>query len=276
MAERKSLVVPLLIGGGVLIALTTAVAKQREIRLFIAAGFRKIMDEANKLIFKAQLPDRAKPYGDLILRVAAEQNVDPFVLFALGDRETNWGATSAYKQQTGDWTPRCRTAAQIAKYPGLYRVVGSCAGGSSVMPGDGLGWGRGIAQIDWEQGYPWCQNNDWRDDYKNLTRGAQILKTNLDYFAKTPNSSPVVINDYYAEKLQTEPGEYVDPRPMWGEDLVAAALSAYNSGIGQTLLCVAAGRPADYLTTGKDYAQDTMGRATTLAVKFDTAGGTAA
>jgi len=264
----------LLIGGAVAIVLAFVLDKRKELQVAIAAGVRTIMDTADKLIFKAQLPSYARPYGDLILQVATEQNIDPFVLFGFLDRETLVGTAKAYVNKTGDATPRCRSQAQVNKYPSLYRVVGSCADGTlSVMPSDGLGWGRGIAQIDWEQQYPWAQTHNWQDDYTNMTQGAKLFKRNLDYFAATPNSEPVVINAVYGAKLNTGPGDYVDPRPMWGEDLTAAALAAYNSGIGQTLLCVAAGRPADYLTTGADYAQDALRRATALAANYEANGG---
>jgi len=46
-----------------------------------------VMDEAKKQIFKSIIPDAADPYADVVLQVAAEQRVDPFLIIALVERE---------------------------------------------------------------------------------------------------------------------------------------------------------------------------------------------
>lgn len=276
MAKGPGGIDPMLLWGAVgAVGVAVFATQNKQARVAVAAGVRSIMDQANRLIFAAQLPAYARNYASLILRVADEQGVDPFLLFGIGDRETLWGSSSAYKQQTGDWTPRCRTNAFVRDNAALYKVVGTCdPANTKVMPADGLGWGRGIAQIDWEMQRPWCQTNNWRDDYTNLSHGAKLLKGHLAYFAESATGKTVTINESWGKRLKTEPGVYVDPRPMWGTDLNSAALSAYNAGRGTVLYSVAAGRPADYLTTGADYAVDTIRRAEVLASNYEKAGGT--
>jgi len=111
------------------------------------------IDAAKKQIFIAVIPSEAEQYADAILQVASEQNVDPFLIVALGERETAWGTGSGY-------------------YPK----------GSPAGTGDG-GHGHGLLQIDDRTWGDWLATHNWGDPHTNITQGVLILKSGLAYFA---------------------------------------------------------------------------------------------
>lgn len=95
--------------------------------------------------FASSLPSHAKPYAEVILRVAGEEAVSPFLIYAIGDQESRWG-----------------------------RAL------SSDGTGDG-GHGHGIMQIDDRSFGTWLASNNWRDPYTNVKKGIQILKGKRTY-----------------------------------------------------------------------------------------------
>jgi soluble lytic murein transglycosylase-like protein len=109
--------------------------------------------------FVEAIPDEAKTYADVIMRVSKETDVDPFLLTAIGSVESDWGLTNSPKGPAGT--------------------------------GDN-GHGRGLVQIDDRtygpdengvgKGDGWLGSNDWRDPYTNVTRGAQELLEHFSYF----------------------------------------------------------------------------------------------
>jgi len=124
--------------------------------LFLLFSKRKaIMTGAKALAFKATVPKDAGPYADVILRVAEEENLSPFLLYAIGARESGWGSYLTPKGPggTGDY-----------------------------------GHGRGLMQIDDRSNQAWLAANDWRDPLVNLRRGVSILKGKMRFLA---NNFPV-------------------------------------------------------------------------------------
>ena len=109
------------------------------------------IDEANDIYFQLAIPNEAGPYARVIKQVAAETGIDPFVITAIGMRETGWG-TSRYLDQPG---PAGR--------------------------GDN-GHGHGLMQIDDRTWASWLGSHDWADPYTNISKGAEIYSANLDYF----------------------------------------------------------------------------------------------
>lgn len=249
-----------------LIALGAAVAafaySQKETIMLYGS---KALEAGNELLFKLSLPGYAQDYADLILQVAKETGVDPYILFAIGDRESNWG--TQLRQGTGDWT--ARSAAAWGKTPGATVVTalpkgwnnGGIAAGPWAIPADGLGWGRGLMQLD-------LQNSlgvNWTDPISNIREGAKLYQQHLTFF--TSNSSipgytdgSVVSITSSAAKLGVDPGDYPDPRPLQGEDLAKAAAAAYNTGDAHVVLALAAGQSPDFFTTGGDYSEDSWRR----------------
>jgi hypothetical protein len=224
----------LLVGLG---AAVLAYAKRSTLMLF---GM-KIVDAAHAAIFEAQLPDRAKPYASIIIQVSNEQDVDPFLIFAIGDRESLWG-TALDANLTGDY-----------------------------------GHGRGIMQID-DRIYPtWLAQNDWTDALTNVRKGVSILKQKMSVLSSRgaipglTTGTSVTLGATSANMRGVSPGSYPDPRPLSGVDLWTAAIAAYNTGEGNVIANLAAGKPAEFTSAGGDYATDVADRASGLAGKYQAA-----
>lgn len=208
--------------------------------------FGKVVDAGKELAFKASLPSRARPYSDLILRVSREEGLDPYLIFAVGDRESLWGDALKPKGPagTGDWTPR--------------------TWGKSPMPPDGLGWGRGLMQLD----YTYLPPGEWRDPLTNIRMGAKRLKEGISYFSQDKRGKTVTLSATAAERRGIAPGAYLDPRPLAGKDLWEAAIAAYNTGVLNVLYNIIAGKPAQFTTTGGDYVSDVENRGSGAAAKL--------
>lgn len=104
--------------------------------------------------FAAAIPAEAQPYADVILRVSREKGVDPFIIVAIGMRESRWGT----------------------------RLSPPGPGGT----GDG-GHGRGIMQIDDRSFGVWLLTNNWTDPYTNVAKGTDILKAKMAYVQSHSN-----------------------------------------------------------------------------------------
>lgn len=247
-----------LAGGGVgVLGLGFWLFRERELDDAVDAAVTEVVSAGGAVVAAAQKlglqafltasGNAAAPYGAVIDQVANEQNISPFVIVALGDRETRWGMASAYRNQTGDYAKRAWTSAQIEKVP--VTPVGTAPAASDgsprwyVMPADGLGWGRGLMQVDYASWYDWLASNDWRDPYVNITKGVQILKQKMKYLAG---------------------------KGLVGDDLTAAGLAAYNAGEGNVWKAwsnaIAQGQnprqALDKVTTGGDYSASVL---TTIA-----------
>lgn len=204
--------------------------------LFLSSGGVSVLteawDSAKSQAFLAALPARARPYGALILQVAAESGVSPLIIYALGEQESRWGAALA-ADGTGDFTPR------------------SAATWGFAMPPDGGGWGRGLMQID----YTAAQKLDWRDPLTNIRAGVAILKTKMTELSSQVSLSSataggrVYLGDSAAARRGVVKGWYVDPRPLSGLALVSGAIAAYNTGALNVVMNLAAGKAAGFTTT---------------------------
>jgi soluble lytic murein transglycosylase-like protein len=197
---------------------------------------RKALDAANREIFKLSLPSYAQPYADVILQVAREQGVDPFILFALGDRESNWGTQLTPPGPSGK--------------------------------GDN-GRGYGLMQIDVGSWAAWLAANAWWDPYVNVTKGAQVYKAAVAALT-APASGSWNLSQKIADMLGVPIGSY--PAQALPDDLAQrAALAAYNAGAANVRMAYSAGGEAaiDKVTTGTNYSADTWDRMQVAASKFD-------
>lgn len=182
-------------------------------RQIITAG-GVVLDAAKREIFEAIIPDGARPHAAVILQVADEQNTDPLLIVALGEQETKWTWGDGYAPK-GD--PR--------------------------GTGDG-GHGHGIMQIDDRTWGDWLASHDWGDPHTNITKGVQILKSNLSYFAG---------------------------KGLVGSDQLSAALAAYNHGPGNVWKNIQANRDVDYGTAHNNYSASVSAILADLTSAFNAA-----
>ena len=166
-----------------------------------------------KTVIIGELPPAAVPYFDVVVRIATKHDLEASHLFAIGERESRWGMAIT-KDGTGDRTPR-----------------------AGMIPPDGLGFGRGIFQIDWGWHKDWLDTHDWRDVEVNCDYAASILQHARAFFR--------------AEKRANDD---LDPRPLAGDALDRAFLAAYNAGPTSVLRALRRGAQPDAVTTGRDYA----------------------
>jgi soluble lytic murein transglycosylase-like protein len=167
----------------------------------------------------AQDMAQAKLYLSGILAAAAKYSLAPSLICAIGSRESNWGQGSDMRPKgpagTGDWAPR---------NPKVWGYA---------MPPDGLGWGRGLVQIDYGEGV-FGRTGDWMDAAANIDFGSNELASNIKHYTANPQT---------------------------GVDPVRAAVAAYNCGQGNVNKAISDGYDVDHYTTGGDYSTDVMGRA---------------
>ncbi|MBL6082530.1 transglycosylase SLT domain-containing protein [Belnapia sp. T18] len=118
----------------------------------------------------AQLPT-TKTFHDLIAASAAAHKLPPAVIAAIGSVESAWGTSSLMIPNgpagTGDRKPR---------QPKPPLRPGS-------MPTDGLGFGRGLMQIDWDA-HDFARSGNWQDAGANIDFGAGVLAGALARFSK--------------------------------------------------------------------------------------------
>lgn len=243
--------------GGALLAF----ANRKGISMLTDQVVGAIQEEAFGLV----VPDEATPYVSIILQVARLNGLSPFLLVALGQRETRWG-TALKPDMTGDCTPRNWVPAGVpvkavgtnAKGETLYAPPDAVMSGGKMIAGC---WGRGIMQTDYAVQYDWVSTHDWRDPSVNIQRAAEILLQKKSFFEG--NSAVKGLTDgsrvYLSEKAATRPernvapGYYPDPRPLSGDALEEAMIAAYNTGEGNVLMSLAVGLSPDVTTAGGEY-----------------------
>jgi hypothetical protein len=114
---------------------------------------------------------------------------------------------------------------------------------------------------------------NWGDPQTNINKGAEILKSRLDFFRSNPGAGVMVecwrltrgLPQYKIDpwsKYGPVPacpagaktvGPFKDPRPLAGPALWEAAIAAYNAGPAGPLQAIALGFPGEAATTGQDY-----------------------
>jgi Transglycosylase SLT domain len=161
----------------------------------------------------------ARKYFGPISDASAEYAIPPSLICAIGSRESNWGQGSDMRPKgpagTGDWAPR---------NPDKWKYA---------MPPDGLGWGRGLMQVDYAQS-DFGKTEKWKDPRDNFLFGAKELADNITHYKSHPTT---------------------------GVDPLAAAVAAYNCGQGNVNKAIKNGVDIDSYTTGHDYSRDVLSRA---------------
>lgn len=220
------------------------------------------LPEVDAAAFAIGLPGAAQPYADVLRFAGAEYGIDPFLLAAIGMKESGFGQylTPPGPGGTGDFTSRSWTP-----YP---------------MPPDGAGWGRGIMQIDYASFKEWCDTHDWRDPETNIRKGADVVARKLKFFTSTGGVSGltdgriVTMSVAQAAKRNVSAGTYPDPRPLTGDALARATIAAYNTGEGNVLLSLACGKAPDLTTTRGNYGATVVSQMLAIVRSFDSIRGT--
>jgi soluble lytic murein transglycosylase-like protein len=110
--------------------------------------------------------------------------------------------------------------------------------------GDG-GHGRGLMQVDDRYHKDFCATDAWKDPYRNITKGAEILHDAVGFFAQRGFAGPM----------------------LW-----RCAIAGYNAGCGAVLRAVQNSAPPnpDIATTGYDYSSWVLSRVTEIEREFTT------
>lgn len=182
--------------------------------------------------FQNALPPQGKELGATILQVAEAINIDPCILAAVIAKESDFGAT--LRNECGDWVVRdkrfaglkgMRTIEKRDEIPEGWAITE--ASGPWSIPEDGLGWKRGLMQIDWGSYRQWLEASNWRNPMINIAFGASRLMQAMEVFAKQG------IHD-----------------PRYG-------IAAYDAGVAHVLMSMRPNTPSydpDIVTTGRDYS----------------------
>lgn len=187
--------------------------------------------------FAEALPPEGQPYAALFVTNGKRVGLSPFILAAVVERETRYGAAGVCR----DMGPACIGSPNVT-HPdyGLMQV-------NDINLAS-----QGIVQT-------------WSDPAANIRAGANILRQSVDYFGQSGGST-VEVPASLAARLIVVPGNKPDPRPIL--DPRAAlwyGLAGYNAGPRRVLQSVAAGRSPDAVTTGNDYGLDVLNRAERIA-----------
>lgn len=235
----------------------------------------KAFDWTKAQAFQAALPPELRRWAAQLLSSAKKYDVDPWTLAGIMYRESLGGAALSPRNDpagTGDFIARPAGRTWVQPDGSRYVV------GASGMPEDGLGWGRGLMQIDWAVHHAWFKQvgSAWRDPQVNVDKGAELLAERVRFFSASPGK-PVMVDVWrittglpqyriapWRTKYPSAPmpnipagakqvGPFTDPRPLKGSAVYEAAVASYNAGQGGVLQALALGLPAEAPTTGQDY-----------------------
>ena len=184
--------------------------------------FETTYDPDNKSLL-CQLVEYTSKYHPYVIESAEKYNLNPWVIAGLGSRESHWGLALKPKGPggTGDHAPR-----------------------KGKMPPDGLGWGRGIMQIDYFS-HPFARGDEWMDPQKNIMYGSKVLANSMRTIKGrcTLKDGSIVIPGYDSDRL------------------ICYGLAAYNAGPLAVLTAIRRGVDVDLVTTGDNYSADVLSRA---------------
>ncbi len=164
--------------------------------------------------------DASENYRSILVHISARYVIPLPIIAAVGSHESRWGLAlkPPGPNGTGDFMPR--------RYPTKYR--------HGPLPPDGLGFGRGLMQIDFDY-HEFARSGHWRH-----------AEANIEYAVRLLNS--------FREVIKKKTG-------LNGSVLMRAVIASYNAGPGRILKSVREGSDLDYYTTGGNYSRDVLIRA---------------
>jgi hypothetical protein len=224
--------------------------------------------------FRASLPQHLATWASHVLASAMKYDVSPWFIMGVIERESLGGLALKPPDAsgTGDFQPR-RASSRYFRY----------AKPTTGMPPDGLGWGRGLMQIDYGVHNSWCLTNNWKDPTTNIDYGTSILRDNLIVLRSHPGQAIDVelwrwtkgMPQYNIQPWATKyphvniVTKVFDPRPLGGAILYEGAIAAFNAGTSGVLQAIGSGLPAEAATTGQDYVSWFLQRIGTWAVQYN-------
>lgn len=179
---------------------------------------------------RAKLPGYARELAPFFAKAALARNVPARLLVGIASRESDFGR-ALRRDGTGDYSVRTSKSSP-ASMP---------YAGPDGHAKDGLGWGRGIMQIDYAF-HDFARGSKWRDPEANIDYGAKVLR------------------DAYNHKL-TIAGAGGNDALRW-----RIATAAYNAGVGGATKGLKERQNPDSRTTGGDYSADVGRRANDLRI----------
>jgi len=186
---------------------------------------KEIEKTVTSLSFADALPKQGQQYAAVIEKAAKDADGSPFLMAAIMEQESNYGLAL---------TPRG-------------------PGGTSRDGQD-----RGLMQIN-KKAHP--DFKDWDDPYEAVKYAVGVIRQNKKFLASKPKTPTVSVKaGGYAAGRGVPAGVYLDPRPLSGDFLLRAAISAYNTGVGNVLQAVAAGADPDTTTADGAYASGVLRR----------------
>lgn len=237
--------------------------------------FGKAVDAGQSLAFSAVLPPGVRLYADEILAASRKYGVSPWLIAGVMYRESSGGTSLRPPGPggTGDFLARSPSSTYF-KY----------ADPSTGLPPDGLGWGRGLMQIDYGANNAWVQSHNWADPQTNIDYATALLAQNQSFFTRAAGAD-VPIDNWRITQGYSAGGKQLvapwstlgvdpsttsapDPRPLDGDDLAAATLAAYNGGQSGALQALAVGLSPAKATSNGEYADWILSHVATWMSKF--------
>lgn len=253
------------LGGGA--ALLLLVLSRKGVSSTLSTLYGKAVTAGKEAAFAAALPPGPRSYAGQILAASFKYGVSPWLIAGVMYRESTGGRALRPPGPAG-------TGDFLARGPGSkwFKYANPATG----LPPDGLGWGRGLMQIDYGVHNAWILSNDWQNPQVNIDYATSLLAAEQKYFAARPGG-PVsiepwrILRGYSAGgKLLVPPWQNYgvsptlksapDPRPLSGTRLAEATLAAYNAGRGGVMQALAAGLSPARATSNADYGDWILSR----------------
>ena len=161
-----------------------------------------------------------KKYRGYIIEASEKYGLKPSVIAGIGSRESMWGIALRPRgpEGTGDPVKRSHTV----------------PGREEPLPPDGLGFKRGLMQIDYDK-HDFARGGEWKDPGSNIDYACSVISENIEVIKEK-----IGLND---------------------DKLLRAGLASYDCGTDRVLKALYEDHDLDYYTFGRNYSDDVLNRA---------------